>query len=99
MQWQTSGWQGKSGVRIRSMMGAWRSRRGESARLGGDFTADPRLRGKLVEVSGWRPLERAERTVTGSIVALRRLDSGRVNDSVAWLVFGLTVIGGTLALA
>ncbi len=53
----------------------------------------------LVEAPGWRLLERAERTVTGSIVALRRLHSGRVNDYVAWLVFGLAVIGGTLALA
>jgi hypothetical protein len=29
---------------------------------------------------------------------LRRLHSGCVNDYIAWLVFGLAVIGGALAL-
>ncbi|MGH2865071.1 MAG: complex I subunit 5 family protein [Solirubrobacteraceae bacterium] len=46
----------------------------------------------------WRLLERADRTMTASVVALRRLHSGCVNDYIAWLVFGLAVIGGALAL-
>jgi multicomponent Na+:H+ antiporter subunit D len=52
----------------------------------------------LGERPGWRLLERAEHTATGSMVLLRRLHSGCVNDYIAWLVFGLTVIGGALAL-
>jgi multicomponent Na+:H+ antiporter subunit D len=39
-----------------------------------------------------------ERAVTGAIVGLRRLHSGCVNDYIAWLVAGLAVIGGALAL-
>lgn len=35
----------------------------------------------LVEAPGWRLLDRAERTVTSSMVLLRRLYSGCVNDS------------------
>jgi multicomponent Na+:H+ antiporter subunit D len=46
----------------------------------------------------WRPLNRIERASTGGLVALRRLHSGRVNDYIAWLVAGLAVIGGALAL-
>ena len=42
---------------------------------------------------------RAERLVTGSIVALRRLHSGCVNDYIAWLTLGLAAIGGALALS
>jgi hypothetical protein len=45
------------------------------------------------------PNRRAQRTLTASIVALRRLLSGRVNDYIAWLVFGLAVIGAALALS
>ena len=45
------------------------------------------------------PLARAERLVTGSIVALRRLHSGCVNDYIAWLALGLAVIGGALAVS
>jgi multicomponent Na+:H+ antiporter subunit D len=52
----------------------------------------------LVEAPGWRLLDRAERTVTGSMVLLRRLHSGCVNDYIAWLVAGLAVIGAALAL-
>ncbi|HEY2535958.1 MAG TPA: proton-conducting transporter membrane subunit [Solirubrobacteraceae bacterium] len=52
----------------------------------------------LIQVPGWRLLERAERTATHIMVALRRLHSGCVNDYIAWLVFGLAVIGGALAL-
>jgi multicomponent Na+:H+ antiporter subunit D len=52
----------------------------------------------LIEAPSWRLLERAERTVTGSMVVLRRLHSGCVNDYIAWLVAGLAVIGAALAL-
>jgi multicomponent Na+:H+ antiporter subunit D len=52
----------------------------------------------FVQTPSWRLLERAQRTVTHSIVALRRLHSGCVNDYIAWLVFGLAVIGGALVL-
>jgi multicomponent Na+:H+ antiporter subunit D len=48
---------------------------------------------------GWRPLTRVERVGTGAMVALRRLHSGCVDDYIAWLVAGLAVIGGALALA
>jgi multicomponent Na+:H+ antiporter subunit D len=54
--------------------------------------------GALVDVPGWRVLERVERVATGTLVTLRRLHSGCVNDYIAWLVFGLAVIGGALAL-
>ncbi len=46
----------------------------------------------------WHPLERPQRTVTSGMIALRRLHSGCVNDYIAWLVFGVAVIGGALAL-
>jgi multicomponent Na+:H+ antiporter subunit D len=52
----------------------------------------------LIEAPDWRPLDRAERTVTSSMVWLRRLHSGCVNDYIAWLVAGLAVIGAALAL-
>jgi multicomponent Na+:H+ antiporter subunit D len=52
----------------------------------------------LVEAPGWRLRNRAERTVTSSMVWLRRLHSGCVNDYIAWLVAGLAVIGVALAL-
>jgi hypothetical protein len=39
-----------------------------------------------------------QRTLTGSIVLLRHLHFGCVNDYIAWLVAGLAVIGAALAL-
>ncbi len=53
----------------------------------------------LVGAPSWRALARAERTLTGSMVLLRRLHSGCVNDYIAWLVVGLAVIGAALVLA
>lgn len=53
----------------------------------------------LVGAPNWRALARAERTLTGSMVLLRRLHSGCVNDYIAWLVVGLAVIGAALVLA
>jgi multicomponent Na+:H+ antiporter subunit D len=47
----------------------------------------------------WRPLQRLKRAPTRGLIALRRLHSGCVNDYVAWVVAGLAVIGGALALA
>jgi multicomponent Na+:H+ antiporter subunit D len=47
----------------------------------------------------WKLLERAESAFTGSIVSLRRLHSGCVNDYIAWLVAGLALVGAALALA
>ncbi len=52
----------------------------------------------LAGAPGWRLPNRAERTVTSSMVLLRRLHSGCVNDYIAWLVAGLAVIGAALAL-
>jgi hypothetical protein len=52
----------------------------------------------LTEGPRWRLLGQAERTVTGGMIALRHMHSGCVNDYIAWLVFGLAVIGGALAL-
>ena len=46
----------------------------------------------------WRVLEWVERAGTTGMIALRRLHSGCVNDYIAWLVAGLAVIGGALAL-
>ncbi len=53
----------------------------------------------LAGAPAWRALERAERRFTAGIVLLRRLHSGCVNDYIAWLVFGLAVIGGAIALS
>ncbi len=53
----------------------------------------------LVGAPSWRALARAERTLTRSMVLLRRLHSGCVNDYIAWLVVGLAVIGAALVLA
>jgi multicomponent Na+:H+ antiporter subunit D len=52
----------------------------------------------LVEAPSWRALAWVQRTLTGSMVLLRRLHSGCVNDYIAWLVAGLAVIGAALAL-
>jgi hypothetical protein len=52
----------------------------------------------LIEAPTGRALARVQRTLTGSMVLLRRLHSGCVNDYIAWLVAGLAVIGAALAL-
>jgi multicomponent Na+:H+ antiporter subunit D len=52
----------------------------------------------LVEAPSRQALARVERASTGSVIALRRLHSGCVNDYIAWLVAGLAVIGAALAL-
>lgn len=53
----------------------------------------------LTELPRWQPLQGIERAGTGTVIALRRLHSGCVNDYIAWLVLGLAVIGAALALA
>jgi multicomponent Na+:H+ antiporter subunit D len=52
----------------------------------------------LAGTPDWSPLQPVERAMTRSTIALRRLHSGHVNDYIAWLVAGLAVIGGALAL-
>jgi multicomponent Na+:H+ antiporter subunit D len=42
--------------------------------------------------------EALDRHATAAVLGLRRLHSGRVNDYVAWLVAGLALVGGALAL-
>ncbi len=46
----------------------------------------------------WRVARTGERVLTPMIVAVRRLHSGCVNDYIAWVVAGIAVIGGALAL-
>ncbi len=46
----------------------------------------------------WRVVRQLERAATPSMIALRRLHSGYVNDYIAWLVAGLAAIGAALAL-
>jgi multicomponent Na+:H+ antiporter subunit D len=46
----------------------------------------------------WPAARLVEERSTHAILALRRLHSGRVDDYVAWLVAGLALLGGALAL-
>lgn len=43
-------------------------------------------------------VDHLEERTARAVVALRRVHSGRINDYVAWLVAGLAVLGGALAL-
>lgn len=53
----------------------------------------------LLDMPRWRLLAHTERVATASMIVLRRLHSGCVNDYIAWLVAGVATIGAALALA